>query len=117
MGRSVDDGKVRGKELTLLPVLNLQASGNDLRMPSSTDVPVLLLNQPIVLKWVGLQSFFPYEVALILLQKRFISHYFHNTCMDLLAWLLFKNWKMIVIEILSWQDQSDCVIWGATVVN
>ena len=37
--------------------------------------------------------------------------------MDLLAWLLFKNWKMIVIEILSWQGQSDCVIWGVTVVN
>ena len=66
-------------------------------MPSSTDVPVPILNQPLVLKWVGLQSFFPYDVALILLQKRFSSHYFHNTCLDLLAWLLFKSdWNSLI---------------------
>ena len=82
-------------------------------MPSSTDVPVPMLDQPIVLKWVGLQSFFPYDVALILLQKRFSSHYFHNTCLDLPK----LGVSLKVIEILSWQGQSDCVIWGAIVVN
>ena len=50
-GTSVDDGKARGKDETLLPVPNLQlcywsSQSFDLRAPSSTDVLVLLLNQP-----------------------------------------------------------------------
>ena len=52
MGTSFDDGKARGKDLTRLPVPNLplchwSSQLFDLRTPSSTDVPVLLLNQPI----------------------------------------------------------------------
>ena len=48
---SFDVGKVREKDLTLLPVPSLPLSHwtsqlFDLRAPSSTDVPVLLLNQP-----------------------------------------------------------------------
>ena len=48
---SVDNGKARGKVLTRLPVLNLplchwSSQLFDLRVPSSTDIPVLLLNQP-----------------------------------------------------------------------
>ena len=51
-GTSFDDGKEREKDLTLLPVPSLPLSHwssqlFDLRAPSSTDVPVLLLNQPI----------------------------------------------------------------------
>ena len=50
-GRTVDDGKARGKDWTLLPVANLplchwSSHLFDLRAPSSTDVSVLLLNQP-----------------------------------------------------------------------
>ena len=52
-GTSVDDGSAHGKDWTRLPVPNLplchwssQLFG--LHMHSSTDVPVLLLNQPIV---------------------------------------------------------------------
>ena len=51
-GTSVDDGKARGKDYlwTRLPVSNLSlcrwsSQLFDLRAPSSTDVPVLLLNQ------------------------------------------------------------------------
>ena len=48
----VDDGKARGKRLNSPPVLNLplcywSSQLFDLRAPSSTDVHVLLLNQPI----------------------------------------------------------------------
>ena len=51
-GTSFDDGKARGKDETRLAVPNLPHSHwstqlFDLRAPSSTDVPVLLLNQPI----------------------------------------------------------------------
>lgn len=51
---SVDNGKARGKVLTRLPVLNLplchwSSKFFDLRTPSLTDVPVLLLNQPTAL--------------------------------------------------------------------
>ena len=51
-GTPVDDGKARGKDWTLLPVPNLplcdwSSQLVDLRAQSSTDVPVLLLNQPI----------------------------------------------------------------------
>ena len=50
-GTSVDDRKARGKDWTRLPVLNLllcdwSSQLFDLRASSSTDVPVLLLNQP-----------------------------------------------------------------------
>ena len=50
-GTSLDDGKMRGKNLTRLPESNLplchwSSQLFDLRAPSSTDVPVLLLNQP-----------------------------------------------------------------------
>ena len=50
-GTSLDDGKARGKNLTRLPETNLplyhwSSQLFDLRAPSSTDVPVLLLNQP-----------------------------------------------------------------------
>ena len=50
-GTSFDDGRTRRKEETRLPVPNLLLSHwssqlFDLRAPSSTDVPVLLLNQP-----------------------------------------------------------------------
>ena len=50
-GTSVDDRKARGKDWTLLPVANLplchwSSHLFDLRTPSSTDVSVLLLNQP-----------------------------------------------------------------------
>ena len=50
-GTSVDDGKARGKDWTLLPVPNLplchwSSHLFDLHAPSSTDVSVLLLNQP-----------------------------------------------------------------------
>ena len=61
-GTSLDDVKARGKDYTRLPVPNLPLchwSGQlfDLRAPSSTDVPVLLLNQPkrLWLEWI-LQS-------------------------------------------------------------
>ena len=52
-GTSVDDGKARGKDWTRLPVLNLllchwSSQLFDLRASSSTDVPVLLLNQPTI---------------------------------------------------------------------
>ena len=52
-GTSFDDGKARGKDKTRLPVSNLTLSHwssqlFDLRAPSSTDVSVLLLNQPII---------------------------------------------------------------------
>ena len=52
-GTSVDDWKARGKDYTRLPVPNLplcyySSHLFDLRAPSSSDVPVLLLNQPIV---------------------------------------------------------------------
>ena len=52
-GTSVDDGKSRVKDETRLPVLNLplchwSSQLFDLRAPSSTEVPVLLLNQPTV---------------------------------------------------------------------
>ena len=51
-GTSVEDGKARGKDWTRLPVLNLllchwSSQLFDLRAPSSTDDPILLLNQPI----------------------------------------------------------------------
>ena len=51
-GTSVDDGKARGKDQTGLPVLSLllrhwSSRLFDFHAPSSTDVPVLLLNQPI----------------------------------------------------------------------
>ena len=51
-GMPVDDGKVHGKDQTRLPVPNLPICHwsrqlFDLRMPSSTDIAVLLLNQPI----------------------------------------------------------------------
>ena len=51
-GTSVDDAKARGKDLTQLPVPNLplchwSSQLFNLRAPSSTEVPVLLLNQPI----------------------------------------------------------------------
>ena len=50
-GTSFDDGRARRKEETRLPVSNFPLSHwssqlFDLRAPSSTDVPVLLLNQP-----------------------------------------------------------------------
>ena len=50
-GTSLDDGKTRGKNLTRLPETNLplchwSSQLFDLRAPSSTDVPLLLLNQP-----------------------------------------------------------------------
>ena len=50
MGTSVDEGKVRGKDLTRLPVPNLllyhwSSQLFDLRTPLSSDVPILLLNQ------------------------------------------------------------------------
>ena len=50
-GTSFDDGKARGKDWTRLPVPNLSLCHwsiqlFDLRAPSSTDIPVLLLNQP-----------------------------------------------------------------------
>ena len=50
-GASVDDGKTRGKDQTGLPVPNLplchwSSQLFNLHSPSSTDVPVLLLNQP-----------------------------------------------------------------------
>ena len=50
-GTSFDGGKARGKDLTLLPVPNLplchwSSKLLDLRGPSSTDVPVRLLNRP-----------------------------------------------------------------------
>ena len=53
MGTSFDDRKARGKDKTRLPVPNLTLSHwssqlFDLRAPSSTDVSVLLLNQPII---------------------------------------------------------------------
>ena len=52
MGTSVDNVKARGKDWTRLPVPNLPlchwwSQLFDLRAPSSTDVPVLLLNQRI----------------------------------------------------------------------
>ena len=52
-GTSFDDGKARGKDSTRLPVPNLplchwSSQLFDLRAPSSTYVPVLLLNQPSV---------------------------------------------------------------------
>ena len=52
---SVDNGKAGGKDWTRLPVPNLRLfhwSSHlfNLRTPSSTDVPVLLLNQPPVSK-------------------------------------------------------------------
>ena len=51
MGTSFDDGKARGKDQTRLPVPNLplrhwSSQLFDLRAPSSTDAPVLLVNQP-----------------------------------------------------------------------
>ena len=50
-GTSFDDGRARRKDKTRLPVPNFPLSHwssqlFDLRAPSSTDVPVLLLNQP-----------------------------------------------------------------------
>ena len=50
-GTSLDDGKARRKDLTRLPVPNLplchwSSQLFNLRAPWSTDVPVLLLNQP-----------------------------------------------------------------------
>ena len=50
-GTSVDDGKARGKDWTRLPVPNLplchwSSQLFNLHAPSSTDVSVLLLNQP-----------------------------------------------------------------------
>ena len=50
-GASVDDRKTRGKDQTRLPVPNLSlchwsSQLFNLHSPSSTDVPVLLLNQP-----------------------------------------------------------------------
>ena len=52
-GTSVDNGKAREDDLILLPVPNLSlchwsSQLFDLRAPSSTDVPVLFLNQPNV---------------------------------------------------------------------
>ena len=52
-GTSVDDWKARGKDYTRLLVPNLplcywSSHLFDLRAPSSSDAPVLLLNQPIV---------------------------------------------------------------------
>ena len=49
---SLDDGKVRGKEQARLLVPNLplchwSSQLFNLRAPSSTDIPVLSLNQPI----------------------------------------------------------------------
>ena len=54
-GTSVDDGKARGKDWTLLPVANLplchwSSHLFDLRASSSTEVSVLLLNQPNVIE-------------------------------------------------------------------
>ena len=52
-GTSVDDGKARGKDWTRLTVLNSllchwSSQLFDLHASSSTDVPVLLLNQPTI---------------------------------------------------------------------
>ena len=54
-GTSFDDGKAPGKDYTWLPVSNLPLSYwssqlFDLHAPSSTDVPVLLLNQSTIRK-------------------------------------------------------------------
>ena len=51
-GTSFDDGKAHGKDWTRLPAPNLplchwSSQLFDLRAQSSTDVPILLLNQPI----------------------------------------------------------------------
>ena len=72
-GTSFDDGKARGKDYTRLPVHNLPLSHWSsqlfyLRATSSTDVPVLLLNQP------GVQSS----------TARFSSHLSNRVCSPLL---------------------------------
>ena len=61
-GTSFDDWKARGKDYTRLPVPNLpfchwSSQLFDLRAPSSTDVPVLLLNQPTIAFRVGTESY------------------------------------------------------------
>ena len=53
---SFDDGKARGKDQSRLPVPNFplchwSSQLFDLRAPSSTDLPVLLLNQPNILSY------------------------------------------------------------------
>ena len=78
-GTSVDDGKARGKDWTRLPVLNLllchwSSQLFDLRVSSSTDVPVLLLNQPTI-SWQresarkGLNAIFDAQFAALPLVK------------------------------------------------
>ena len=47
-GTSFGDGKVRGLPVPNLPPCHWSSQLFDLRAPSSTDVPVLLLNQPNV---------------------------------------------------------------------
>ena len=69
-GTSVDDGKARGKDWTRLPVPNLplchwSSQLFNLRAPSSTEVPVLVLNQP---NNIGVRSFLTTLAGVFLLK-------------------------------------------------
>ena len=74
------DGKARGRDYTRLPVHNFRlchwsSQLLDLLTQSSTDVPVLLLNQPI--KWNKTSIFFKKNLWYILNQKRITAFKFN----------------------------------------
>ena len=106
-GTSFDDGKAHRKDLTWLPVPNLplchwSSQLFHLRAPSSTDVPVLLLNQPNMhtsLSWTV--CFVPGErnpFDFLLIQPTYLGHLVNmDTFFDPLSlhinevWLYFWN--------------------------
>ena len=96
MGTSVDDGKAREKDLTRLPVPNLplchwSSQLFNLRAPSSTDVPVLLLNQPITktgLKFcTNKLDHVKIEIMTLFLQGDFISTLFCHKQMQAIDYI------------------------------
>ena len=94
-GTSFDDRKVRGKDYTRLPVLNLpllhwSSQLFDLRAPSSTDVPILLLNQPIGAKRSASYRGYLFDLSrgiIININKPCLAHSVCPWCFTNLAFL------------------------------
>ena len=108
-GTSFDAWKARENDLTLLPVPNLSlchwsSKLFDLRAPSSTDVPVLLLNQPTNSPdrppYISLKNL-PREFDKRAKHFPFGDHfvYSHNLSRDYISILLGEYWSWSLLRL------------------
>ena len=128
-GTSVDDWKARGKDYTRLPVPNLplcywSSHLFDLCAPSSSDVPVLLLNRPIV--WAARarggtsRSHTPNIVPVRLSERvwctRFQSSLLNNNYLSL-SWFQCSQRSKNVFTLHQSMTQNLSDMWLSTLEN